>query len=96
MFDEALLDKREKSVIGGLPYLFVEYLNFDGAVVAGGIYGLPQFSQLDDAVTHHGAAHQDAGQRHRPIGDVKARNSSRANARFAALHPGPTTRGRHR
>src|SRR5437764_7384688 len=76
VFEKPLLNAFKEPVVCVLPYLFIKYLDFDRAAVAGCIYSLAQLSHCDDTVTHHGAAHQDAGQRDRPVGDVGAHDSA--------------------
>ena len=72
MFDEALLDESQEGIVGVGPDLVVEDFDFDGAGVAGGVDGVAEAAEFDDAVAHHGAAHEDAGERHGPVGDVEA------------------------
>jgi len=72
MFDEALLDEFHQSIVRALPDIVVEDFNFDGTVVAGGFDGQAEAAEFDDAVAHHRAAHEDAGERHGPVGDVEA------------------------
>ena len=69
-----MLDSFDESIIRSPPYVIVEDLHFDRSAVACGVYCLTQAPQLDDAVAHHGAAHQDAWQGYRPIGHVEADN----------------------
>jgi hypothetical protein len=40
VFDKALPNALQQPVIRALPYLVVEYFNFDWPAVAGGVYGL--------------------------------------------------------
>src|ERR1700756_2565942 len=76
MLEKPSLNALQEVIVCSFPYLFIEYLDFNGAVVAGCIYKMAQLSQCDDTVTHHGASHQDSEQRHRPVGDVEAHDSS--------------------
>ena len=57
VFHKATLDMFQEPIVRALPNVLVEYFNFDRPIVSGLVHSLPELSQFDDTIAHHGAAH---------------------------------------
>src|SRR5215469_4078556 len=72
MFEKTAPNEIHHLVLGHMPDGLVEDFNFNWTSIAGRINQLAELAQFDHAVAHHRATHENAWERHGPVGNVKA------------------------